>query len=50
MGSSSSPIRPTLPKKRLYVKLTQEEKGYFSNLFQLVDAQGLGKLKNKDTI
>ena len=48
MGSSSSPIRPTLPKKRLYVKLTQEEKGYFSNLFQLVDSQGLGKLKNKD--
>ena len=48
MGSSSSPVRPTLQKKRLYVKLTQEEKGYFSNLFQLVDSQGLGKLKNKD--
>ena len=47
-NSSSPPTRPNLTKKRLYVKLTQEEKGYFSNLFQLVDAQGLGKLKNKD--
>ena len=36
MGSSSSPIRPTLPKKRLYVKLTQEEKGYFSRYFYLI--------------
>ena len=48
MTNSSSPIRPTLTKKRLYVKLTQEEKGYYSNLFQLVDSQGMGKLKNKD--
>ena len=47
-NSSSPPTRPNFTKKRLYVKLTQEEKGYFSNLFQLVDAQGLGKLKNKD--
>ena len=47
-NSSSPPIRPDIQKKRLYVKLTQEEKGYFSNLFQLVDSQGLGKLKNKD--
>ena len=30
------------------MKLTQEEKGYFSNLFQLVDSQNLGKLKAKD--
>ena len=48
MTNSSSPTRSNLPKKRLYVKLTQEEKGYFSNLFQLVDSQGMGKLKNKD--
>ena len=48
VNSSSPPTRPTLPKKRLYVKLTQEEKGYFSNLFQLVDSQNMGKIKNKD--
>ena len=47
-NSSSPQTRPTLIKKRLYVKLTQEEKGYFSNLFQLVDTQNMGKLKNKD--
>ena len=49
LNNSSSPqTRPMLPKKRLYVKLTQEEKGYFSNLFQLVDSQGMGKLTNKE--
>ena len=47
-NSMGQPIRPNIPKKRLYVKLTQEEKGYFSNLFQLVDSQGMGKLKNKE--
>ena len=47
-NSPSIPSHSALPKKRLYVKLTQEEKGYFSNLFQLVDTQGDGKLKNKD--
>jgi hypothetical protein len=40
--------RPNSQKKRLYVKLTQEEKGYFSNLFQLVDSQNIGKLKAKE--
>ena len=35
-------------KKYLYVKLTNEEKGYYSNLFQLVDSENLGKLKAKD--
>ena len=40
--------RANSQKKRLYVKLTQEEKGYYSNLFQLVDDQNLGKLKAKD--
>ena len=32
-------------KKHLYVKLTQEEKGYFFNLFQLVDNDNIRKLK-----
>ena len=40
--------RANSQKKRLYVKLTQEEKGYYSNLFQLVDDQNFGKLKAKD--
>jgi len=40
--------RASSQKKRLYVKLTQEEKGYYSNLFQLVDDQNFGKLKAKD--
>ena len=47
-NSSSPPAKSSLTKKRLYVKLTQEEKGYYSNLFQLVDSQGMGKIKNKD--
>ena len=41
-------VRANSQKKRLYVKLTQEEKGYYSNLFQLVDDQNFGKLKAKD--
>ena len=41
-------LRSSSQKKRLYVKLTQEEKGYFSNLFQLVDNQSMGKLNAKD--
>ena len=46
--NNSIPLRPNSQKKRLYVKLTQEEKGYFSNLFQLVDNDNIGKLKAKD--
>ena len=42
------PPRVSSQKKRLYVRLTQEEKGHFSNLFQLVDNQNMGKLKAKD--
>ena len=46
--NNSSLPRANSQKKRLYVKLTQEEKGYFSNLFQLVDNQNMGKLNAKD--
>ena len=49
MGNSMNPPpRVNSQKKRLYVRLTQEEKGHFSNLFQLVDNQNMGKLKAKD--
>ena len=49
MGSSTNiPLRANSQKKRLYVKLTQEEKGYFTNLFQYVDNQNMGKLKAKE--
>ena len=49
MGNSTSPPpRANSQKKRLYVRLTQEEKGYYSNLFQLVDDQNIGKLKAKE--
>ena len=47
-NNSGNPPRSSSQKKRLYVKLTQEEKGYFSNLFQLVDNQSMGKLNAKD--
>ena len=48
MNNSLNPPRANSQKKHLYVKLTQEEKGYFSNLFQLVDNDNIGKLKAKD--
>ena len=48
MGNSINAPRANSQKKHLYVKLTQEEKGYFSNLFQLVDNENFGKLKAKD--
>ena len=49
MSNSLNPQqRANSQKKHLYVKLTQEEKGYYSNLFQLVDNDNIGKLKAKD--
>ena len=51
MGNNNSlnpQQRANSQKKHLYVKLTQEEKGYYSNLFQLVDGDNIGKLKAKD--
>ena len=47
-SSTKIPLRANSQKKRLYVKLTQEEKGYFTNLFQYVDNQNMGKLKAKE--
>ena len=47
-GNSMNNLRSSSQKKHLYVRLTQEEKGYYSNLFQLVDNQNMGKLKAKD--
>ena len=48
-NSTNIPLRANSQKKRIYVKLTQEEKGYFANLFQYEDNQNMGKLKAKET-
>ena len=47
-SSTNISLRANSQKKRLYVKLTQEEKGYFTNLFQYVDNQNMGKLMAKE--
>lgn len=35
-------------KQRLYLKMTNEERGFFSNLFQLADKENKGKLIGKE--
>ena len=47
-NSTNIHLQANSQKKRLYVELTQEEKGYFTNLFQYVDNQNMGKLKAKE--
>ena len=45
--SQSQTIPPT-KKQRLYLKMTNEERGFFSNLFQIADKDNKGKLVGKE--
>lgn len=45
--SQSQQIYPT-KKQRLYLKMTNEERGFFSNLFQIADKDNKGKLVGKE--
>ena len=45
--SQSQQIHPA-KKQRLYLKMTNEERGFFSNLFQIADKDNKGKLVGKE--